>query len=128
MRKDTYSPPSTGLPELDDILNRLRLGDNVVWQLDDIEHYRPFTEALAEHAAHTGERLVYFRFADHPPVLDDNSPAVMVHYTRPEAGFENFITQIHRTIREMGHGGYYVFDSLSDLSSTCYSDRMIGNF
>ncbi len=128
MRKDSYSPPSTGLPELDEILNRLRLGDNVVWQLDAIEHYRPFTEALAAHAHRTGERLVYFRFADHPPVLADNSPAVMVHSTRPEAGFENFITQIHRTIREMGHGGYYVFDSLSGLSSTCYSDRMIGNF
>ncbi len=110
------------------MLTQLRLGDNVVWQLDDIEHYTPFAQALARHALMVGERLVYFRFADHPPVLLEENPAVMVHYTRPEAGFENFITHIHRTIRDMGQGGYYVFDSLSDLSSTCYSDRMIGNF
>ncbi len=128
MRERTYAPPSTGLPELDGLLKRLRLGDNVVWQLDDIEHYTPFTKALAAHAEQVGERLVYFRFAAHPPVLSEADSAVMIHHTRPEAGFENFITHIHRMIREMGQGGYFVFDSLSDLSSTCYSDRMIGNF
>ncbi|MFW5783996.1 MAG: PEP/pyruvate-binding domain-containing protein, partial [Spirochaetota bacterium] len=45
-----------------------------------------------------------------------------------ELGFENFITRIHSRIRDVGVGGYFVFDALSDLADTCYSDRMIGNF
>ena len=91
MRDRTYVPPSTGLVELDTVLKRLKLGDNLVWQLDKIEHCVPFAQALAQHAFETGERLVYFRFADHAAVLAETHPAVMVHHTRPEAGFENFL-------------------------------------
>ncbi len=118
---------STGLPSLDLVLDDLREGDNVVWRLDDIRYYRPFTEAFLQHARERNRKIYYFRFGGHEAVLPEDD-AVVVQRTDPELGFENFITQIHRTIRDVGIGGYYVFDALSDLSDTCYSDRMIGNF
>jgi len=33
----TFERASTGLPGLDKVLNQLRLGDNVVWQVDSIK-------------------------------------------------------------------------------------------
>ncbi len=33
---------STGYHGLDEVINYLRLGDNVVWQADNIEQYRLF--------------------------------------------------------------------------------------
>ena len=118
---------STGMPTLDRVLDGLRAGDNVVWRLDDIAFYVPFAEAFLEYARSCSRTVVYFRFGGHAPVLAEEH-GVIVQRNDPELGFENFITQIHRTIRDVGTGGYYVFDALSDLSDTCYSDRMIGNF
>jgi hypothetical protein len=118
---------STGIPELDQSLGGLQPGDNVVWQVDEIAHYRPFAQEVVHHALEHGERVIYFRFAGHPPVLEDEGDITVVQL-HPEFGFENFITQIHETIRTNGRGGYYIFDSLSGLSTTLYSDRMIGNF
>jgi hypothetical protein len=118
---------STGFADLDRVIGGLRPGDNVVWKVDTIDYYTQFVGALHQYVAARGQELIYFRFARHEPVLDVGS-GVLVHEVDPEPGFETFITDIHRRIKEHGEGGYYVFDSLSDLSSTCYSDRMIGNF
>jgi pyruvate, water dikinase len=118
---------STGIVDLDRMIGGLLPGDNVVWTVDEIDAYLPFADALAAHACGTGEELVYFRFADHAPVFTPG-PGIEIHDVHPEPGFESFITEIHRTIGEHGCCRYYVFDSLSSLSNTCYSDRMIGNF
>ncbi len=118
---------STGLPTLDSVLDGLRSGDNVVWRLDDIAYYTPFTQAFLEYAKSKSRKLIYFRFGGHAPVLPDDDD-VIVHRYDPDLGFEHLITRIHGTIRDAGVGGYFVFDALSDLSDTCYSDRMIGNF
>jgi len=37
----------SGLPQLDDLLQGLRLGDNVVWQVDRLEDYTYFTDPFA---------------------------------------------------------------------------------
>ncbi|MEW5817615.1 MAG: PEP/pyruvate-binding domain-containing protein, partial [Spirochaetota bacterium] len=118
---------STGLPELDKILDNLKLGDNIVWRVDETDDYRPFVEALAHYAIAHGKKLVYFRFANHKPLLSPQ-PGLIIRETHPEAGFENFITETHWKIKKMGAGGFFIFDSISDLSQFCYSDRMIGNF
>lgn len=120
-------PNSTGLPALDEVLHGIQPGDNVVWRIDDIEEYLPFAEAFYRKTEAEGEHLVYFRFANHKPVLGAR-PNLRIYETHPEMGFENFITEIHKIIKAVGHNGSFIFDSLSDLSQTCYSDRMIGNF
>ena len=118
---------STGLPALDRVLRGVLPGDNIVWQVESVEDYRPFVDPYCRDAAARGRRLVYFRFARHEPLLPDGFPAE-VHVLDPAAGFEAFVAEIHRTIENVGRGGFYVFDCLSDLSADWYSDQMLGNF
>jgi len=40
----------SGIQALDEVLHGIRLGDNVVWQVDSLEDYRYFAEPFAEAA------------------------------------------------------------------------------
>jgi len=119
--------PSTGLPALDEILHGIRLGDNVVWQVDSIDDYLPFVEPFVASAQNERRRIIYFRFAKHKELVSKDSGAEIYQLT-PEAGFEIFITKIHDVIEQAGRDTYYVFDSLSELAVECFSERMLGNF
>lgn len=118
---------STGLRGLDEVLKGLIAGDNVVWQVDAMRDYAAFVRPFCEFARARGKRLVYFRFADHEPLLSEDCGAE-IHHLRVTEGFEQFITEIHRVIGEAGRGAYLVFDGLSTLAVDWYSDRMLGNF
>ncbi|MCK4600837.1 MAG: pyruvate, phosphate dikinase [Phycisphaerae bacterium] len=118
---------STGLAGLDRVLKGLIPGDNIVWQIDSIEDYLPFAEPYCRNALQSSQRLIYFRFARHRPLVDADIGAEL-HHLHPEAGFEQFITEIHKVIKDVGKGGYYLFDCLSDLAVDWYSDQMLGNF
>ena len=118
---------STGLPALDRVVQGLRPGDNVVWQVDSVEDYVPFVEPFVARSLADGRRLVYFRFARHAPLVEEGRGAA-VHRLSPSVGFESFTAEIHRVIEEAGPGAYYVFDCLSDLAADWTSDLMLGNF
>ncbi|MCY2930746.1 MAG: pyruvate, phosphate dikinase [Planctomycetota bacterium] len=118
---------STGLPGMDRILRGLIPGDNIVWQVDSIDDFLPFVKPYCRWAVENGRRLIYFRFADHAPLVEP-APGVEIHTLRAEDGFEQFISQIHNAIRDAGKGAYYLFDCLSDLAADWYSDQMLGNF
>ncbi|MCY3021182.1 MAG: pyruvate, phosphate dikinase [Planctomycetota bacterium] len=139
----------TGLPGLDKVFKGLLPGDNVVWQVDSVEEYRPFVPPYVEKAINGGRRLVYFRFAKHAPLIEipeAESPVaasatksarlaaqasfqgVEVHVLHPEAGLETFISETHAVIERYGSGAWYVFDLLSELADQWYSDQMLGNF
>ncbi len=118
---------STGLPGLDRVLKGLIPGDNIVWQVDAVQDYRPFAEPYCRWAREAGQPLTYFRFARHEPLVCAEMGATPCHLV-PQEGFEAFITGIHRQIERTGRGGYYVFDCLSDLAADWYSDQMLGNF
>src|SRR5512142_53631 len=120
-------PASTGLPSLDRVVEGLRPGDNVVWQVDSVADYVPFVRPFVAGALASGKRLVYFRFARHAPLVDDGACAE-IHRLSPAVGFESFTTSIHQAIEAAGPGAYYVFDCLSDLAADWYSDLMLGNF
>lgn len=118
---------STGIDELDDVIKGVRLGDNIVWQMDSLEDYVKYVHPYCRFAYTTGKKLIYFRFADHPEVIPDDIKAD-VYALKPEEGFESFIGQILTVIEEAGIGAFYVFDSLSELAVDWNSDRMLGNF
>ncbi len=119
---------STGLRGLDSILKGLLAGDNVVWQVDSIEDYEPFVKPFYETAIAQGRKVTYFRFAKHAPLVPADVADVDICTLKPELGFENFITEIHKAIEQAGRGAYYIFDCLSELAVDWYSDRMVGNF
>jgi hypothetical protein len=118
---------STGLPGLDRTLRGLIPGDNLVWQVESIDDYRPLVDPYVAAAAERGRTLIYFRFARHAPLVRPG-PGVQICTLQADTGFEAFLAQIHRTIERTGTGGYYVFDSLSDLAADWFSDQMLGNF
>jgi pyruvate,water dikinase len=118
---------STGLPDLDRLLTGLRSGDNVVWRVDAIADYQAYVIPFCRQLLSQKKELVYFRFAEHASLLEPQQ-GVMIIEIDPQKGFEHFIVVVHDTISRVGRGGHYVFDSMSDLASSCHSDRMIGNF
>ncbi len=120
-------PPSTGLAGLDKILKGLRLGDNIVLQVDSISDYAPFVIPYCRQALREGRKIIYFRFAHHEQLLEDDCGAEIIRLD-PQVGFESFAAEIHRKIGGAGRGAYYVFDCLSDLAADWYSDLMLGNF
>lgn len=118
---------STGLTSLDKMLKGLIPGDNIVWQVDEVAQYALFVTPLCRMAAERGKRLIYFRFAKHAALIPPGVEAEVYHL-RPEAGFETFVQEIHKTIDANGRRGIYIFDCLSDLAVDWYSDQMLGNF
>ncbi len=122
-----YSHVSTGWESLDNIIDYLHRGDNVVWQVDDIDAYRKLVSYFINNALSTEEHVVYIRFARHPPLL---APRKNIRVYNPDvsSGFEAFTTQIHNIITKEGHDIFYVFDSLSDLLFEWATDMMIVNF
>jgi hypothetical protein len=118
---------SSGIPALDGVLHGLIRGDNVVWQLEELDDYVHFLLPFCRNANREGKPLIYFRFAQHHHLLPDDIEARCVTLDA-QAGFEPFIAAIFNVIEEAGPGACYVFDCLSDLSVDWYSDRMLGNF
>jgi hypothetical protein len=123
----TQSVPSTGLSSLDEVLQGLLPGDNVVWQVESVEDYRGFVLPYCDRASKAGHEVVYFRFAKHPPILPPEEVSETVEL-QPEAGFETFIAGVHATLSRGGPRTCYVFDCLSDLAVDWFSDQMLGNF
>jgi len=118
---------STGLPGLDDVLDGLRIGDNVVWRVSDLDDYRRFVTPFIESAASAGRRIIYLRFGQHPPLV---SKSANIHIENVDAlgGFEAFTGRVWRLIEEHGRGAFYVCDCLSDLLDAWATDVMVGNF
>lgn len=117
----------SGYPQMDDILDNIRLGDNVVWQISELDEFRMFAEPFARQAVQDGRNVIYIRFAQHEPVLRDLS-GIKVRRFDPDEGFEAFTVAIHKEITEQGRDAFYVFDCLSELQSVWYTDLMMGNF
>jgi len=118
---------STGLPGLDRVFKGLIPGDNLVWQVESLEDFIPFVGPYCDAALARGRKLIYFRFADHEPLVAEGSGATIYQLSTTE-GFEQFITQIHQVIQAAGQGACFVFDCLSTLAEAWCSDRMLGNF
>lgn len=121
-----YDKVSTGLIGFDQVIDHLRFGDNVVWQVDSVSDYKKMVDYFAESARAENINLIYIRFANHEPVLDARN--IKTYYIDPRKGFESFATEIHNHIKAEGKRAFYVFDCLTDLLKYWYSDLMIGNF
>jgi hypothetical protein len=118
---------STGIESLDTVLTGLNKGDNVVWQVDEMEDFAVFVESYVQKAIQQGRRVVYIRFADHKPLVSENG-SVRIFNLDAASGFETFTTQVHEIISAQGKEAYYVFDCLSYLLDAWATDLMIGNF
>lgn len=122
-----FDKVSSGFTGLDQTLDHIRMGDNVVWQVTSVEEYRYMMQLFARQALADHRQLIYIRFAPHPPILFE-LPGLTIHVLDPAEGFETFTSEVHRIIAEAGKDAFYVFDSLSELQTAWAADLMMGNF
>ncbi len=117
----------SGIPELDYALDNIRLGDNVVWRVSDLDQFRLFMEPYVERAITDKRNIIYFRFASHDPLIADR-PEVKTVAIPLSHRFETFTVDIHNVIEQEGKDAFYVFDCLSELQTAWATDLMMGNF
>lgn len=118
---------SSGIRGFDEMIDCLRLGDNVVWQVDSVADYKTMAEPFVKQAQLEGRNLIYVRFGSHEPLLEEG-PHVQTYHIEARKGFESFAIAVHNLIEKEGRKAFYVFDCLTDLLQYWYSDLMIGNF
>lgn len=124
---------STGIEGLDNIIQYLRAGDNVAWQIDSIADYMYVATRFVTSIARAGKRIVYIRFGNHEEIIDADELSrfganVKRYDLDPHIGFETFAVQVHRIISSEGMGVFFIFDCISDLQKFWFSDNMVANF
>ena len=117
----------SGIPGLDQALDNIRLGDNVVLRVSNLDDFRRFADPFVEQAKRDGRNIIYFRFASHPELVPE-CPEVKRVNIELSHRFETFTVEIHRVIEREGRDAFYVFDCLSDLQTAWATDLMMGNF
>ena len=124
---EVHDKVSTGLKGFDLAIDHLRLGDNVVWQVNSISSYKEMVIPYVEQAIADHRKLIYVRFGTGESILEER-PEINICQIDATKGFESFASEIHNLVKEMGKKAFYVFDCLTDLLGYWYSDLMIGNF
>ena len=117
----------SGIPALDQALDYIRMGDNVVWRVSDLDEFRRFADPFVEQAKKDGRNIISFRFASHPELVPE-CPEVKRVCVPLSHRFETFTVEIHRVIEREGFDAFYVFDCLSELQTAWATDLMMGNF
>ena len=117
----------TGLPGLDEVLQGIRLGENIMWQIIDMGDYAFLAGALAEEGAKSGRKVIYFRFSGSRPLLKEQRNLEIVEVDM-SGGFESFTVSISEKIRKQSPGTFYIFDCLTDLQTVWAADFMVRNF
>ena len=118
---------ASGIPQMDECFDNIRLGDNVVWRVDRLEDFSLFVEPYVEQAIRDGRKLIYIRFASHAPFFEEREGLRIVNVELSHR-FETFTVAIHEIIRQEGWDAFYVFDCLSELQTAWATDLMMGNF
>lgn len=118
---------STGISGLDQMIDNLRLGDNVVWKVDSVLNYKKLVQIYVSAALADNRKVIYVRFGIHEALLNDDLP-IKTYEVKAARGFESFTTEVYSLIDTEGHKAFYVFDCLTDLLEYWHSDVMVKNF
>ena len=122
-----FEETKSGIPMMDEALQYIRLGDNVVWQVPSLEEFKVVAEKFVEQAIADKRDLIYVRFADHEPILTPRE-GLKIEHVELNHRFETFTVDIHNLIEREGRDAFYVFDCLSELEAAWATDLMMGNF
>ena len=117
----------SGIPKLDEAIDNIRLGDNVVWRVSDLSEFKMFMEPYIRQAIEDKRNIIYFRFAGHEPLIEE-CPEIKIIEVPLSHRFETFTVDIHNAIEAEGRDAFYVFDCLSELQAAWATDLMMGNF
>jgi len=118
---------NSGIAALDEVIKGLRLGDNVVWQVDNLEDYSYFAEPFANQAIRYSDTCVYLRFAPHPPIIRPRR-GLVIKEVNPRDGFDFFTAEVHRVIEQCSKKKFFILDNLSALVEEWATDELLANF
>lgn len=118
---------SSGITALDRVIKGLRCGDNVVWQVDDLDNYLRVVHPFVKQAIEDGRTVVYVRFDQERSILVRET-GVIYEEVDPGHGFDSFSAQVNRIIEKKGTRIFYVFDNLSSLVTEWATDELLANF
>ena len=117
----------SGIPEMDERFDNIRLGDNVVWRVDSLDDFKLFVNPYVKQAIADNRNLIYIRFASHEPLFEGQEGLKIINVELSHR-FETFTVDIHEIIEREGFDAFYVFDCLSELQTAWATDLMMGNF
>jgi hypothetical protein len=126
MRTDVLS---TGIPSLDGIIERVMLGDNIVWLVSSSEQYDYFASRFVEHCMRNGLELTYVHFDDrvdysaHPRAR--GIEVVEVDVMRGPLALAEGLGE---RIGARSPGAHYLFDNLSILAQEWGDDDAFVDF
>ncbi len=118
---------STGICGLDEMIDNLRLGDNVVWKVDSVLNYKKLVQIYVSAALADHRKVIYVRFGIHEALLNDDLP-IKTYEVQAARGFETFTAEVYSLVDAEGYKAFYVFDCLTDLLEYWHSDVMVKNF
>lgn len=123
---ETPEKLSTGVPVIDQLLDGLRWGDNVVWQMTTPLEYSWVAGPLVQDAAKKGVEIVYMHFDSYEiPGIASQCRVIAIDRSK---GFDHFYRFVQEIIESAGRKVYYVFDNLSLLARQWGSDESLANF
>ncbi len=117
----------SGIPQMDEALDNIRLGDNVVFRVTSLEEFKHFLNPYVKQAIEDKRNIIYFRFASHEPLIEDCPEINRINIPLSHR-FETFTVDIHNIIANEGYDAFYIFDCLSELQAAWATDLMMGNF
>ena len=94
----------SGYPGADEVFDYIRIGDNVVWQVSDLDAYRLFAQPFVNQAIADGRNVIYIHFTHHEQLLSAR-PGLKIYEFDPDMGFEPFTVAIYDRITAEGRGG-----------------------
>ncbi len=118
---------NSGIPGVDQSFDNLRLGDNIIVRVTDLNEFRGFIAPIVNQAIEDGRKVIYIRFADHAALLKEDENIEIIPIEKSKR-FERFTVTLHNIVNEHGKGVLYVFDCLSELQTAWATDLMMGNF
>ncbi|MCE5335512.1 MAG: PEP/pyruvate-binding domain-containing protein [Desulfobacteraceae bacterium] len=118
---------SSGIPALDSVIEGLRCGDNVVWQVDSLDNYVQVVQPFVKKALKNDRTVIYVRFSPERSILQEGEGHIREDVD-PGHGFDAFSAQVNKIIEERGAGAFYVFDNLSSLVNEWATDELLANF
>ncbi|MBN2466533.1 MAG: phosphoenolpyruvate synthase [Deltaproteobacteria bacterium] len=117
---------NTGVPVIDTLLDGLRWGDNVVWQVTTPLEYSWLVRPFVEEASRQGVEIIYIHFDSfNIPGISPHCRVVSIDLNK---GFDYFYRFVRDVMEASGEKVYYVFDNLSVLARQWGSDESLANF
>ncbi|MCJ7773465.1 MAG: PEP/pyruvate-binding domain-containing protein [Desulfobacterales bacterium] len=117
---------TTGIQCIDELIDGLRWGDNVVWQVTNTLEYSWLVRPFVESAVKNNVEVIYVYFDEYAIAgLPENCKIVTID---PSQGFDYFYQFIRQLMESSGKKIYYVFDNISILARHWGSDESVANF